>query len=72
MGTTHQPDVLHGVLAAKAEWAPMVEFEPVALLTPSTLLIHVAASAAVAFMDGTPDGRGDMARGGALVPVWAT
>jgi hypothetical protein len=69
---------------AKAERMPMVEFELVALLAPSTPLVHVAASAAVAFIHGTADGRRDVARGGrrecpslvrlhrALVPEWAT
>ena len=61
VGATHQPDVLHAVLTAKAEWVPMVELELVAFLTPSSLLIHVAASAAVALPYGTPDGRRDVA-----------
>jgi len=51
------------VLTAKGERVPMVEFELVAFLATSTLLVHVAASAAVAFIHGTPDGRGDVARG---------
>ena len=33
---THEPNVLHGVVAAEAERVPMVEFEPVSLRTPST------------------------------------
>jgi hypothetical protein len=43
---------------------PMVEFEPVALRAPSTLLVHVAASVSVALTHGTPDRRGDVARRG--------
>ena len=69
VGATHQPDVLHAVLTAKAVRVPMVEIELVALLAPSTLLVHVAASAAVALPYGTPDGRGDVAR---LALAWAT
>ncbi len=64
VGATHQPDVRHAVVTPKAERVPMVEFEPVALLTPSTPLVHVAASVSVALTHGTPDGRGDVARGG--------
>src|SRR6185295_2319098 len=45
----------------------MVEFEPVALLAPSTLIVYVAASVSVAHTHGTPDGRGDVARGGRWV-----
>ena len=42
----------------------MVEFEVVALLASSALLVHVAASVSVALTHGTPDRRGDMARVG--------
>jgi hypothetical protein len=52
------------VVTAQAEWVPMVELEVVARVTPSAVLVHVAASAAVAFIDGAPDGRGDVTRGG--------
>ena len=85
VGATHQPDVLHAVLTAKTVRVPMVELKLVALFTPSPLVVHVAASAAVALPCGTPDGRGDVARGGrraclcflvrlrgAIVPTWGT
>src|SRR5260221_14626574 len=61
VAATHEPDVLHAVVTAKAEWVPMVKLELVARLTPSAVLVHVAASAAVAFKDGSSHGRGDVA-----------
>lgn len=59
VSATHQPDVGHAVVAAQAERVPMVEFQLVALPTSSALLVHVAASPAVALTHGTPDGCGD-------------
>src|SRR5260221_9829179 len=64
VGATHQPDVRHAVFTAKPERASMVELEPMTLRTPSTLFVLVAASVAVALPHGTPDDRGDVARGG--------
>src|SRR2546425_324914 len=64
VGPTHQPDVPHAVLTPKAERVPMVELEPVALRTASSLLVQVAASVSVALTYGTLDGRGDVSRGG--------
>ena len=61
---TRQPNVCHAVVTAKAERVPMVVFEPVTLGTPSTLLVHVAASVSVALTHGTPDGGGNVTRGG--------
>jgi hypothetical protein len=63
VGATHQPDVRHAVVTPKAERVPMVEFESVALLAPSSLFVYVAAAVSVALTHGTPDPRGDVARG---------
>jgi hypothetical protein len=64
VGGAHEPDVRHAVLSAMAERVPVVEFDLVALLATSALLVHVAATASVSLIHGTPDGRGDVARGG--------
>src|SRR6266496_1920822 len=64
VGVTYQSDVRHLVVAPQAERVPMVEFEPVALLTASTLIVHVAASVSVALTHGTPDRRRNVARVG--------
>jgi hypothetical protein len=60
VGVAGQPDVRHAVLTAKAERAPMVEFEPVAFRTATTLRVYVAASIRIALAYGTPDRRWDV------------
>lgn len=59
-----QADVRQAVVSAKAERAPMVEFEPVACRTATTLRVHVAASIFIALTHRAADGGGDVARGG--------
>jgi hypothetical protein len=64
VGAAHQPDVLDAVITTQAERVPVVELEPVALLAPSALIVHVPASLSVTLTDGTLDGRGNVAGGG--------
>jgi hypothetical protein len=52
---THERDVPHRVVAAEAERVPVVELEPVVGAAPSSLLVHVAASASISHMDRSLD-----------------
>ena len=61
VGATHQPDVVHAVVTAEAERAPVMVLEPIALRTPSALPVRVAALPPVAPVNLTPDGRGNVA-----------
>ena len=62
VGPTRERDILHGVVTAAPERAPMVELEAFARGAASPLLVYVAASASVAFVEGPLDGGWNLAR----------
>ena len=60
----HQADVLGPVVSAEAEGVKVVVLETVPLVAPPPRRVDVAASVPVTLAHRSPDGRGDVARGG--------
>jgi hypothetical protein len=61
MGLACQRDIHQRVLAAVAEWVPVMELEPTGGSAASTLLVDETATAAVALVHRPPDRGRDVA-----------
>jgi hypothetical protein len=58
---TEQRHPVNRMAAAQRERVPVMELEPLASAAPPTLVVDVAASAAVPLVHGPPDRRRDVA-----------